>query len=114
MASSNLGTELPHGKLVSTPLYMAPEVAAVIKQVHDGNEKASFRVSRLCDVWSVGVCAMETIFSQPVLAPWYNEWRNETQGDEKFIEWLSDFEQKLMDEDMIAAMDAIDKDMSHL
>jgi len=89
-----------------TPLYMPPEVAASLGKI---------RVSRLMDVWSVGMCALQAIFFQPILSPWYREWMEETGTDEKFYKWLSDYKtEAILSGDMRQAVSAIDDDMCDL
>eukprot|EP00440_Ansanella_granifera_P013980 gb/GFBE01015193.1/.p1 GENE.gb/GFBE01015193.1/~~gb/GFBE01015193.1/.p1 ORF type:complete len:419 (+),score=105.63 gb/GFBE01015193.1/:1-1257(+) len=79
------GETLPLTDCVYTPVYMAPEMAVCeVKQ-------SPVKISRTMDVWSVGMCGMYGIFLQPVLDPWYQEWKKETGSDRKFINWHSDY-----------------------
>merc|ERR1719265_1676015 len=66
---------------VCTPLYMPPELAAGYSTKHNprNSRQKNCRLSRLMDVWSLGMCALEGIFLTPVLEPWLEEW-----GREKF------------------------------
>jgi serine/threonine protein kinase len=67
-----------------SPMYVSPEYARSIK------EHQQITASRLMDVWSVAMCAMDGIFLQPVLEPFYRDWNQETGDDVKFFRWLSD------------------------
>jgi serine/threonine protein kinase len=99
--------------ILYTPLYVSPEVARVIDRQHKGGDE-KFQSSRLMDVWSVGICAMEAVFLQPILLPWFEEWEKETGDMYKFLGWLSDYDKPLMDDDMVGAMSAVDPNMSEL
>jgi len=71
-----------------TALYMPPELASAnnkISRTARFDMKKVFKLSRLMDVWSLGMCALESIFLTPVLEPWLLEW-----GDERFEAWLAD------------------------
>lgn len=71
-----------------TTLYMPPELAAANNKMSRKEKfdmKKVFKLSRLMDVWSLGMCALESIFLTPVMEPWLLEW-----GDEQFGEWLAD------------------------
>jgi len=105
------GTTLARDRLLATPCYMAPEAAKMLSE-----EASHMEVSRLMDVWSVGMCAMEAIFLQPVLMPWYIEWSNETGDTTKYMKWLADYTAApaVMDADMCQAMNDIDPDMCSL
>lgn len=90
-----------------TPWYLAPEIARCKTQ--------HVTVSRLMDVWSVGMCALEAVFLQPILRPWYEEWRASTGDDNKFFLWLGDYDTPpIMEGEMREAMADIDGDMSEL
>merc|ERR1719480_637724 len=80
-------TVLPREKCLVTPIYMPPEVAAAINI-----DAANIVTSRIMDVWSVGLCAMEAVFLQPVLQPWYDEWLEPDGCQDKFLEWLGNYE----------------------
>merc|ERR1712176_1433602 len=71
---------VPLNKVTFTPHYMPPELARALLE-----KREELVTSRLMDVWSVGLCAMEAIFLQPVLAPFYEEWKKETGTDSKFF-----------------------------
>lgn len=90
-----------------SPWYLAPEIARC--------RAREITVSRLMDVWSVGMCALEAVFLQPVLRPWYEEWQTSTGCDDKFYSWLGDYDTPpIMGGDMLEAMADIDYDMSEL
>merc|ERR1712176_46320 len=60
-------TSLPLSRWATTPLYMPPELAYAFN-----HEQVEFlQASRIMDVWSVGLCALEAVFLMPVLKPWY-------------------------------------------
>lgn len=105
------GTVISLKEMCISPCYMPPEIAKMLI-----DERKEMQVSRLMDVWSIGLCAMEAIFMQPVMRPWYTEWFEETGSERKYLEWLSDFEAKpdLFADDMTEAMRQIDPDMSEL
>mmetsp|Transcript_22062 Transcript_22062/g.61804 ORF Transcript_22062/g.61804 Transcript_22062/m.61804 type:complete len:424 (-) Transcript_22062:68-1339(-) len=115
-------TVLQRDKIVVTPLYMAPEIAAVqIRRGDDTTEDLFVEVSRLMDVWSVGMCALEAIFLQPVLKPWYDEWldskhaaSSDLQGCTTFLTWLGDYSKPVMDDDMYEAIRALDPEVAKL
>lgn len=97
-------------QVMVTPTYAAPEVAR--KLLSAGAR--TMDVSRLMDVWSLGMCALECIFLQPILEGWYVEWEKECGDDTKFLKWLSDYEKPVMEGEMTDAMREIDPDMSDL
>merc|ERR1719401_956739 len=88
------GIEVSVSSVIATPQYMPPELAMACTShttgtVLDSSDSRILKLSRLMDVWSVGMCAIEAIFLTPVLDPWYQEWLQETGNDNKFLEWLS-------------------------
>lgn len=105
------GTRLPREKMTFTPLYMPPEAARVWVEDHQ-----ELQASRLMDVWSVGMCAIEAVFLQPVMKPWYDEWTQDTGNDRKFFAWLADYDASpaIMDSDMCEAMAQIHPDLCSL
>jgi len=107
--------------LAFTPIYMAPEVAASMVAAreaggqHRSRKANDIRVSRLMDVWSLGMCALEAVFLQPILEPWYNEWLEETGDESKFYSWLCDYSTEgIVAGDMLQAMEDIHPDMADL
>lgn len=104
-------TSVNLSELLVTPIYAAPEVAAKLQNA-DGPRQ--MEVSRLMDVWSLGMCALECIFLEPILATWYVDWEEETGSNEKFLTWLADCDQPIMEGDMTQAMVDIDPDMADL
>ncbi|CAE7548948.1 CPK34 [Symbiodinium natans] len=111
---------------VTTLQYTSPELAGTFLSMqvcaHDkfgrprrGKEDPDnqlIKLSRLMDVWSVGMCAMEAIFLVPILMPWYDEWLSETGTEEKFLKWLADYyTEPIITGDLQAALQEIDKDM---
>lgn len=96
-----------------TPEYMPPELAKALINIPNPNDKLV--TSRLMDVWSVGMCAMEAIFLQPVLSQFYDKWQTETGSDSKFFKWLGNFESDpIMSDDMKEYIGGINEDMSDL
>merc|ERR1712129_144513 len=75
------GENLAPGAGTFSPMYISPEYASSVK------EHQHITASRLMDVWSG---AMDAIFLQPLLEPWYECWNQETGSDLKFFRWLSD------------------------
>jgi len=114
------GSEVPLTDVVYTSQYMSPELAQALisaRKAHDRGDhsKAHLKLSRLMDVWSVGLCALEAIFLTPVLDPWYNEWKEETGNETKYLEWLSDTAtDPIISGSMQAALTEIDRDMCRL
>lgn len=103
--------------LTFTPEYMPPELAsALIGGMNSpGLKQASMLTSRLMDVWSVGMCMMEVVFLQPVLAPFYLQWAEETGSDVKYFEWLSDqHNDPIVSGDMMGHLEGINADLADL
>jgi len=116
-------TVVPSEKVLVTPWYMAPEIAEMqvrrYKQRDDNpKEDPQITVSRLMDVWSVGMCALEAVFLQPVLKPFFDEWNDtkrassDLNGCSKFFDWLQDCQKPVMDADMCEAIGSMDKDLA--
>mmetsp|Transcript_11254 Transcript_11254/g.30623 ORF Transcript_11254/g.30623 Transcript_11254/m.30623 type:complete len:422 (-) Transcript_11254:133-1398(-) len=98
-----------------TPEYMPPELAKAWTTLRKGGPAATITMSRLMDVWSIGMCSLEAIFLQPVLRPWYDEWRKETGCDSKFYKWLADYDtEPILHGDMHDMIAGIDADMCKL
>ena len=69
-----------------TPLYCAPEIADSIVSL-----QAEFKVSRLMDVWSIGMIASELVQMRPLLEPQYMKLLAKNSDDDtEFLRWLSD------------------------
>jgi len=103
------GSFIQGQKLCITPCYMAPETAKTWRSA-----AGEIQISRLMDVWSVGMCAIEAVFLQPVLGPWYYNWQEETGNDDKFLQWLAESKKEILDKDMCEALTEIDADMCDL
>eukprot|EP00747_Dinoflagellata_sp_TGD_P045907 gnl/TRDRNA2_/TRDRNA2_144126_c0_seq1.p1 gnl/TRDRNA2_/TRDRNA2_144126_c0~~gnl/TRDRNA2_/TRDRNA2_144126_c0_seq1.p1 ORF type:complete len:254 (+),score=29.76 gnl/TRDRNA2_/TRDRNA2_144126_c0_seq1:108-764(+) len=105
-------------KLNWTPIYMSPEFAAHFAR--GGAARAIRRgstvmVSRLMDVWSVGMVALEAVILQPVLQDTYDEYRDETESNTKFFDWLSDMSAPpIIEGEVRDILDSMDKEMSLL
>mmetsp|Transcript_20954 Transcript_20954/g.47709 ORF Transcript_20954/g.47709 Transcript_20954/m.47709 type:complete len:417 (-) Transcript_20954:82-1332(-) len=96
-----------------TPEYMPPELAKAWTLGNVGS--STITMSRLMDVWSIGMCSLEAIFLQPVLRPWYDEWHKETGNDVKFYTWLADYgTEPILHGDMHDMISGIDADMCRL
>jgi len=107
--------------LTYTPEYMPPELAhacysaSLVTSSSGGraSQLPMLTMSRLMDVWSVGICALEAIFLQPVLRPFYNDWIEETGSDLKFYQWLGDYKSDpIVAEDMKEYIAGIHQDPS--
>jgi len=113
------GSEVPLTGVVFTPQYMAPELASAWRTARKDkeNREASqdpprLKLSRLMDIWSVGLTALEAIFLTPVLDPWYGQWMEETGSDAKYLDWLSDnTTDPIVSGSMQEALNEIDRDM---
>lgn len=97
-----------------TPLYVAPEVARGIQKSEQGRADP-IQASRLMDVWSIGLIFLEAVFLQPILSPWYNEWLAETKSEDKFFNWLGNFDtEPLLSADMEEMILGLDPDLCSL
>ena len=68
-----------------TPLYCAPEIANLIVQM-----VPEFKVSRLMDVWSIGMIAAELVTLRPCLEQTYLKYLKKNNDDTLFLRWLAD------------------------
>lgn len=115
------GNTVPLDLVCFTMHYMSPELASAflrsrltpagvgspVRRDTDG-----VQLSRLIDVWSVGMCALEAIFLTPVLGPWHSEWKKQTGSDVKFLSWLADLDaEPIVSGEMQDALEEIDADM---
>lgn len=99
----------------TTAIYMPPEFAKALSAEGPREGPRKVTLSRLMDVWSIGLTALEAVFRVPVLAPWYDEWEEETGDEVKFVKWLADFTtEAVLSGDLLDAMRSIDPDMSDL
>jgi len=106
------GERIDLDNVTLTPKYMPPEIASTFG---DDHKERDLRLSRRMDVWSVGMCAVEAVFLQPILGPWFEEWRQETGSDDKFYLWLADFDtDPVLSGDIAAHLSEIDPDMCDL
>jgi len=107
-------TPVPYEDCIFTPIYMAPEIAKAFSS-SKGDPTETIVISRIMDVWSVGLCCLEAVFLQPILQPWAEAWLEETGNDVKLAKWLGDYSTTpILDTDMCAALDGIDKEMSSM
>eukprot|EP00930_Biecheleria_cincta_P026773 TRINITY_DN18829_c0_g1_i1.p1 TRINITY_DN18829_c0_g1~~TRINITY_DN18829_c0_g1_i1.p1 ORF type:complete len:473 (+),score=40.38 TRINITY_DN18829_c0_g1_i1:114-1532(+) len=114
------GNTVPLELVCFTMHYMSPELASAYLRSKPSKVGVGLRqqgsdgvqLSRLIDVWSVGMCALEPIFLTPVLGPWYSEWRQQTGSDVKFLSWLADSDaEPIVSGEMRDALAEIDADM---
>merc|ERR1711920_700142 len=71
--------------------------------------------SRLMDIWSVGMCALEAVFLTPILDPWYQQWLEETGDENKFMQWLGDqSKEPIISGNMRDELAKMNKDMCRL
>mmetsp|Transcript_972 Transcript_972/g.1980 ORF Transcript_972/g.1980 Transcript_972/m.1980 type:complete len:477 (+) Transcript_972:39-1469(+) len=115
------GITVPLESLSVTKHYMSPELAIAYLRATQRDQSGflespsrarGLQLSRLMDVWSVGMCALEAIFLTPVLGPWYAEWKQQTGSDVKFMTWLADLSaEPIVSGDMQEALADIDPDM---
>jgi len=123
------GTAVPLSEVVATMQYLSPELASTFlatqapardrfgrphRRTDDGSPEEGVKLSRLMDIWSVGMCAMEAIFGIPILKPWYDEWLEETGSEDKFLKWLANTKEVIVTGDIRDALREIDKDMCSL
>eukprot|EP00913_Durusdinium_trenchii_P034503 g32279.t1 len=101
------GTEVRLSEVVATLQYLSPELASTFLGMQASRDRfgrprrgddddAPVKLSRLMDIWSVGMCAMEAIFFIPILKPWYDEWLEETGSEDKFLRWLADTKEQII------------------
>eukprot|EP00747_Dinoflagellata_sp_TGD_P209223 gnl/TRDRNA2_/TRDRNA2_82629_c0_seq2.p1 gnl/TRDRNA2_/TRDRNA2_82629_c0~~gnl/TRDRNA2_/TRDRNA2_82629_c0_seq2.p1 ORF type:complete len:381 (+),score=66.95 gnl/TRDRNA2_/TRDRNA2_82629_c0_seq2:92-1234(+) len=110
-------SQVPLEKIHCTPIYAAPEFAsAIIKAKGNAHgSKSAVKVSRLMDVWSVGMCALEAVALEPVCGSLYEDWMSETGDDDKFLKWLADLESDpIISGEVLEILEGIDQDMSHM
>uniref|UniRef100_A0A7S4S2B2 Protein kinase domain-containing protein n=1 Tax=Alexandrium monilatum TaxID=311494 RepID=A0A7S4S2B2_9DINO len=109
------GREIRPEQVTFTPEYMPPELAKAWVAWTSGDPSYRLTMSRLMDVWSIGMCSLEAIFLQPVLRPWFEEWKKETGSEEKFFKWLADYDtEPILHGDMHEMLAGMDKDMCDL
>lgn len=111
-------TRMPLGdSFAFTPVYMAPEVAEMIlgSSANIRSQNGKLVTSRLMDVWSLGMCAIEAVFLQPILEPWRLEWLQDSGSDVKFFEFLCEYEaEPIVSGDFREALEDISPDMADL
>jgi len=99
-----------------SPMYMSPELARFMlasKANKVGAEEEA--TSRLMDVWSTGMVAIETMFLRPVLEPWYVQWKEDTGSSSQFFKWLADNgNEAIVSGDMHGFIHGIDADLCDL
>ncbi|CAE8581364.1 unnamed protein product, partial [Polarella glacialis] len=114
------GTRVPLEDIAFSMVYASPELASArlgvinngVASARLGARAQTLELSRLMDVWSIGMTAMEAIFFTPVLGPWYSEWLSETGSEDKFLNWLADTKtEAVISGDMREALAGIDPDM---
>lgn len=106
------GTQVKMEDCTFTPEYMPPELAKQYMRANSGAKLGAITLSRLMDVWSVGMVSLEAIFLQPVLRPWFEQWQQETGDDDKFYDWLANYEtEPILSGELRELIHDIDKDM---
>jgi serine/threonine protein kinase len=109
------GCEVPLSDMITTAIYMPPEVASALMRHQRNPREDRCKVSRLMDVWCLGLCALEAIFLTPVLGPWYDEWEQETGSETKFLKWLADMNtEPIVSGVMTEELSKLDKEMSRM
>mmetsp|Transcript_11710 Transcript_11710/g.19197 ORF Transcript_11710/g.19197 Transcript_11710/m.19197 type:complete len:485 (+) Transcript_11710:69-1523(+) len=122
------GTAVALSEVVATMQYLSPELASTFLAMQapardrfgrpqrrsDDQPEEAVKLSRLMDIWSVGMCAMEAIFGVPILKPWYDEWLAETGSEDKFLKWLANTKEVVITGDIRDALREIDEDMCSL
>ena len=84
-----------------TPLYCPPEIAEAIVAGAD-----HLKISRLMDVWSIGMIGMELVAMKPVLEERFlTLYDNEKQDDTRFLQWLCS-KDSTIDMSTVAGFDA--------
>ena len=78
---------------VFTPIYCAPELAAAIL-----NKSSTFRISRLVDVWSLGMVMCDFLFLVPLLHATFHDIKG---GEASFLDWLADTERVILLPDQV-------------
>jgi len=103
---SNTKISVEENTIAFTPLYCAPEFARVLVEDSD-----YVHISRLMDVWSIGLTSLDLLLSQPALEHKYTE-IVETTGDcMGYFEWLAD---KTIELGLPAQLEKVDKDYFNL
>lgn len=75
-----------------TPLYCAPELAAVIVKM-----ASQLKISRLMDVWSVGAIGAELVLLKPLFEARYSMmYDSQNNDDSEFLRWLCDLSQPVL------------------
>jgi serine/threonine protein kinase len=85
-----------------TPLYCAPEFARVLVEDCD-----YVHISRLMDVWSIGLTSLDLLLSQPALEHKYTEIVEATGDCMGYFEWLAD---RSIELGLPAQLERVDKD----
>merc|ERR1719359_1537081 len=85
-----------------TPLYCAPEFARVLVEDAD-----YIHISRLMDVWSIGLTSLDLLLSQPALEHKYTEIVESTGDCMGYFEWLAD---RTIELGLPAQLEKVDKD----
>merc|ERR1719316_382040 len=99
---TNSKISVEENTIAFTPLYCAPEFARVLVEDAD-----YVHISRLMDVWSIGLTSLDLLLSQPALEHKYTE-IVETTGDcMGYFEWLAD---RSIELGLPAQLERVDKD----
>ncbi|CAE8626100.1 unnamed protein product [Polarella glacialis] len=107
--ASQAGGVLAVAETNYTPVYMPPEIALWVCE-----QAEEFATSRLMDVWSVGMCFMQAVLLGPMLEPRYLKLREQSDSDDKFLQWLACSLDPILDAHTQALLMAIDPQVCSL
>lgn len=77
------------GNIMASPSYLAPELATALLRANEGPD-AQVAVSRLADVWSVGMVALEAVILSPVLDTILGVEDDDPSTDMRSLTYLAD------------------------
>ena len=85
------GVVVRYGDVTFTPPYMAPELARAYLKAGPGQaQHCPVVLAPSMDLWSIGVCVLETMFLSSVLTDRYLQLRRHTGCDNDFLRWLGE------------------------
>ncbi|CAE7213445.1 Mylk3 [Symbiodinium microadriaticum] len=85
------GVAVRYGDVTFTPPYMAPELARAYLKAGPGNaQHCPVVLAVSMDLWSVGICVLETVFLSSLLTDRYLQLKRRTGGDNEFLRWLGE------------------------
>ena len=102
--------DVSQSDIAFTPLYCAPEFAAVIVKM-----STQLKISRLMDVWSVGAIGAELVLLRPYFENTYtNMYDSVNSDDSRFLQWLGDQKSAINAEPSDLAFQKCDQDLKSL